>query len=123
MGKTNLGDYATKHHQAIHHQATRGTFLTDISKLIELWNRQKGYAVTLNSCSKGVLDKPGPADTASDYENALEARKLPNAIDIHSDRHTPQCDGHAIAHATDETKIIAYLERIILLLILYNSYI
>jgi hypothetical protein len=37
-GKTNLADYITKHHLAIHHQATRGTYLTDITKLIELRN-------------------------------------------------------------------------------------
>jgi hypothetical protein len=38
-GKSNLGDYFTKHHPAIHHQqATRGTFLTDILRLIELQN-------------------------------------------------------------------------------------
>jgi hypothetical protein len=34
-GKSNLGNYFTKHHPAIHHQATRGTFLTDISRFIE----------------------------------------------------------------------------------------
>jgi hypothetical protein len=39
-GKLNLGDYFTKHHPAIqiHHQTTRGTFLIDNSRLIELWN-------------------------------------------------------------------------------------
>jgi hypothetical protein len=37
-GKLNLGNYFTKHHLAIHHQATRSTFLTDILRLIELWN-------------------------------------------------------------------------------------
>jgi hypothetical protein len=29
-GSTNLGDYVTKHHPAIHHQTTRGKYLTDI---------------------------------------------------------------------------------------------
>jgi hypothetical protein len=28
-----LGDYVTKHHAAIHHRATRGTFLTPKFKL------------------------------------------------------------------------------------------
>ncbi len=38
VGKSNLGNYFTKHHPVIHHQATRGTFLTDILRLIELQN-------------------------------------------------------------------------------------
>jgi hypothetical protein len=63
-GKSNLGDYFMKHHPAIHHQATRGTFLTDVSKLIELQNRHKGYAVTNTSRSKGVLDRSGQPDMA-----------------------------------------------------------
>jgi hypothetical protein len=37
-GKLNLGNYFTKPHPAIHHQASRGTFLTDILRLIELQN-------------------------------------------------------------------------------------
>jgi hypothetical protein len=32
-GKENNGNYVTKHHAAIHHQATRPTFLTSISTL------------------------------------------------------------------------------------------
>jgi hypothetical protein len=32
-GKENNGDYVTRHHAAIHHQATRPTFLTNISTL------------------------------------------------------------------------------------------
>ncbi len=33
---TNLGDYFTKHHPTIHHQTTRGKYLTDITTLMEL---------------------------------------------------------------------------------------
>jgi hypothetical protein len=57
--KSNLGDYFTKHHPAIHHQATRGTFLTDILRLIELQNRHNGYAVMTTSHSKCVLAGSG----------------------------------------------------------------
>ena len=32
-GPTNLGDYVTKHHAAIHHRAVRGTYLTPKLKL------------------------------------------------------------------------------------------
>ena len=32
-GPTNLGDYVTKHHAAIHHRAVRETYLTPKSKL------------------------------------------------------------------------------------------
>ncbi len=85
-GKTNLGNYFTKHHPVIHHQATRGTFLTDILKLIELRNRHKGYAVTNTSHSKGVLDRSGQPDMAKNYEKALKARKLFNVKDTHRDR-------------------------------------
>jgi hypothetical protein len=84
---TNLGDYFTKHHPAIHHQTTRGKYLTDISTLMELWNRQKGgYARTITSHSKGVLGRSGLPDTAVDYKKALEARKLLSASDLHGDR-------------------------------------
>ncbi len=66
-GSTNLGDYFTKHHPAIHHQTTRGKYRTDISTLMKLWNRQKGgYARMITSCSKGVLDRSGLPDTAVD---------------------------------------------------------
>jgi hypothetical protein len=58
-GKSNLGDYFMKYCPAIHHQATRGLFLTDISRLMELQNQHKGYAVTTTSCSKGALDRSG----------------------------------------------------------------
>ena len=78
-GKTNLANYVTKHHPAIHHQTTRGTFLTDISKLVELRNRQKCNsvtAVTKTAHSKGVLDASELPNTASNYEKALEAIKL-----------------------------------------------
>jgi hypothetical protein len=63
-GKLNLGDYFTKHHPVIHHQATMGTFLTDILRLIELRNKHKGYAVTNTSHSKGVLHRSGQSDMA-----------------------------------------------------------
>ncbi len=85
--KLNLGNYFTKHHPVIHHQATRGTFLTDILRLIELRNRHKGYAVTTTSRSKGVLDRSGQPDMAGNYEKALAARKLLNVKNTHSDRH------------------------------------
>jgi len=78
-GKTNLADYVTKHHPALHHQTTRGTFLTDISKLVELRNGQKCNsvtAVTTTARSKGVLDASGLPNTASNYKKALEAIKL-----------------------------------------------
>ena len=52
-GETNLVDYVTKHYPAIHHQATRGTYLTDITKLIELQNPQKVTEKTITSRSKG----------------------------------------------------------------------
>ncbi len=82
-----MGDYFTKHHPAIHHQTTRDKYLTDISTLMELRNRQKGgYARTITSCSKGVLDRSGLPDTAVDYEKALETRKLLSASDSHGDR-------------------------------------
>jgi hypothetical protein len=86
-GKLNLGDYFTKLHPAIHHQATRGTFLTDILRFIELQNQHKGYAVMTTSRSKGVLDRSGQPDTAGSYKKALAARKLLIAKDTHSDRH------------------------------------
>ncbi len=86
-GKSNLGNYFTKHYPAIHHQATRGTFLTDIFRLIELQNQHKGYAVTNTSRSKGVLDRSGQPDMAGNYKKALEARKLLKVKDTHSNRH------------------------------------
>ena len=81
-GRTNIADYPTKHHPSIHHQATRGTYFTDISKLIELRNRlrnrQKSYAMTTLTKpprSKGVLDILGRPNTR-DYEKALGSLKL-----------------------------------------------
>ena len=77
-GKSNNADYVTKHHPGIHHQATRPTFFTDISKLVELRRRQKGYAMTTLTKpprSKGVLDVSGRPNTR-DYGKALEALKL-----------------------------------------------
>ncbi len=73
-GKTNLADYVTKHHPSIHHQTTRGTFFTDISKLVELRSRQKSYTMTTLSkhpCSKGVLNASRQPTTRRDYEKAL----------------------------------------------------
>ena len=78
-GKTNLANYVTKHHPTIHHQTTRGTFFTDISKLVELRSRQKSYAMTTLSKpphSKGVLNASGRPTTRRDYKKALEAIKL-----------------------------------------------
>jgi hypothetical protein len=86
-GKSNLGDYFTKHHPVIYHQATRRTFLTDILRLIELRNGHKGYAVTTTSCSKGVLDRSGQPAMAGNYAKALASRKLLNVKDTHSNRH------------------------------------
>jgi hypothetical protein len=77
-GKSNNADYVTKHHPGIHHQATRPTFFTDISKLVELRRKQKSYAMTTVSKptrSKGVLDVSGRPNTR-DYGKALEALKL-----------------------------------------------
>ncbi len=83
-----MGDYFTKHHPTIHHQTTRGNYLTDISTLMELRNRQKGgYARTITYRSKGVLERSGLPDTAVDCEKALEARKLLSASDLHGNRH------------------------------------
>ena len=78
-GKTNLANYVTKHHPAIHHQATRGTFLTDFVKLVEIQNRQKGYATTTltkTPGSKGVPEISGRPDTAGDYQKALSLRTV-----------------------------------------------
>jgi hypothetical protein len=77
-GKSNNADYVTKHHPGIHHQATRPTFFTDISKLVELRRKQKSYAITTvtkPTRSKGVLDVSGRPKTR-DYGKALEALKL-----------------------------------------------
>ena len=79
-GKTNLDDSVTKHHPAIHHQATRGTILTDISKLVDLQSKQRDLEMktlaTNHTRSKGVLDISGRPNTASDYEKVLLTRKL-----------------------------------------------
>ena len=60
-GKSNRANYVINHHPAIPHQATtRPMLFTNFSKLVELRNRQKSYAVrTLPLCSKGVLDVQG----------------------------------------------------------------
>ncbi len=79
-----MGNYFTKHHPAIHHQTTRGKYLTDISTLMELRNRQNTRTIT--SHSKGVLDRSGLPDTTVDYEKALKARKLLSVSDLHGDR-------------------------------------
>ncbi len=39
------------------------------------------------SHSKGVLDRSGQPDMAGKYKKALEARKLLNVKDMHSNRH------------------------------------
>jgi hypothetical protein len=43
-GKSNNGNYITKHHAPIHHQATRPTFLTPTTILQNLQNRVKVYS-------------------------------------------------------------------------------
>ena len=54
---------------------------------MELRDIQKeGYAMTIKSHSKGVLDRSGLPDTAGDYKKALEARNLPSASDLHGNR-------------------------------------
>ena len=85
-GKTNLADYVTKHHLAIHYQASTNTYLTDVTKLIELRNRQKVSDKKITSCSKGVLDSSGLPESARDYETALKARKLRSASGSHENR-------------------------------------
>ena len=79
-----MADYVTKHHAVIHHQATRSTYLTDISKLIELQKKQESCTMKITSCSKGVLDRSGVPNSAGDYKKTLEDRKLLNVM--HSDR-------------------------------------
>jgi hypothetical protein len=43
--------------------------------------------VANTSRSKVVLDRSGQPDMAGDYKKALEARKLLNVKDTHSNRH------------------------------------
>ena len=100
-GKTNLADYVTKHHPAIHHQATRDTYLTDITKLIELQNQQKVSDQTITACSKGVLDSSGLPETARDYKKALGARKLHSACVSHGGR-SPSVI--AVQHLTQQSR-------------------
>ena len=83
-----MANYVTKHHHTIHHQETRSTYLTDISKLIEIQNRQKDYAKTITSCSKGVLDRSGLPNTAGDYKKTLEDRRLLNVTHSNRQQHT-----------------------------------
>jgi hypothetical protein len=42
--KSNYGNYVTKHHTPIHHQATRPTFLTPITILQNLRNESNVYS-------------------------------------------------------------------------------
>ncbi len=49
-GKSNNGDYVTKHHAPIHHQATRPTFLTPITILQNLQNRVKSLLPVARVC-------------------------------------------------------------------------
>ncbi len=114
-GKLNLGDYFTKHHPVIHHQATRGTFLIDIVRLIELWNWHKGYTVTTTSCSKGVLDRSGQPVMAGNYKKLLEARMLFNVKDTHSNRHLYRRTTQLLAQRVKlwRQRLCSSLERII----------
>jgi hypothetical protein len=50
VGKSNNGDYVTKHHAPIHHQATRPTFLTPITILQKLQNRVKNLLPVARVC-------------------------------------------------------------------------
>ena len=89
-GKTNLADYVTKHHQAIHHQETRGTFLTDILKQVKLQSKQRDLAMqtlaTSHTRSKGVLDISGRPNTANDYKRVLRTKKPMNIATRMDDR-------------------------------------
>ncbi len=49
-GKSNNGNYVTKHHVPIHHQATRSTFLTPITILQNLQNRVKSLLSVARVC-------------------------------------------------------------------------
>jgi hypothetical protein len=49
-GKSNNGNYVTKHHAPIHHQATRPTFLTPITILQKLQNRVKSLPPVARVC-------------------------------------------------------------------------
>ncbi len=67
------------HHLAIHHQSTRGLFLTDILKLMETQHKPISNSLTAvsnTSRSKGVLDTLGQANSTSDYKKSFEAQKL-----------------------------------------------
>jgi hypothetical protein len=48
--KSNNGNYVTKHHAPIHHQATRATFLTPITILQKLRNRVKSLLPVARVC-------------------------------------------------------------------------
>ncbi len=50
VGKSNNGDYITKQHAPIHHQATRSTFLTPITILQNLRNRVKSLLPIARVC-------------------------------------------------------------------------
>jgi hypothetical protein len=49
-GKENNGNYVTKHHAAIHHQATRPTFLANISVLQALHQQLTGNLPVARVC-------------------------------------------------------------------------
>jgi hypothetical protein len=49
-GKFNNGNYVTKHHAPIHHQATRPTFLTPITIFQKLHNRVKSLLTIARVC-------------------------------------------------------------------------
>ena len=49
-GKGNNGDYVTKHHAPIHHQATRPTFLTGITTLQALRKKLAGILPVARVC-------------------------------------------------------------------------
>ena len=74
-GKTNLAYSFVKHHLAMHHQATRGTFLTDIADLRKLQKQHKGYAVRSTPHSKRMLDRSGQPKSVRDYKKTLTGKK------------------------------------------------
>ena len=68
---TNLGDYVTKHHAAIHHQTVRNIFLTPKSQLdlLRTKTKIKGKKLRKKNCSKVVLDLSVSTDSPSGLQS------------------------------------------------------
>ena len=49
-GKSNIGDYVTKHHASIHHQTTRPIFLTPLTILQKLRDRTQSQLPVAMVC-------------------------------------------------------------------------